>query len=253
MSDPAAVAALTPPLACPSCRAPMASRAVAGHNGATIALDLCHACRGLWFDEGESLRLSPEGIVDLFGDLNAHKDDAQTPLGRAMACPRCRRELAEGVDLVRTGRYFTYRCPQRHGRFATFAAFMVEKGFVRQLTAPEIADLAERVRIIHCGSCGAPIDLRQHDACPYCHSALSLLDPKAVQQALADYQARAQRAAAGPRAPDLADALIRMEQDRERVRREEQKERWQGVRDTDDLWAVGLSQVWDWLGARVKS
>ena len=127
----------------------MASRAVAGHNGATIALDLCHACRGLWFDEGESLRLSPEGIVDLFGDLNAHKDDAQTPLGRAMACPRCRRELAEGVDLVRTGRYFTYRCPQRHGRFATFAAFMVEKGFVRQLTAPEIADLAERVRIIH--------------------------------------------------------------------------------------------------------
>ena len=49
------------------------------------------------------------------------------------------------------------------------------------------------------------------------------------------------------------DALIRMEKDRERVRREEQKERWQGVRDTDDLWAVGLSQVWDWLGARVKS
>ena len=170
-----------------------------------------------------------------------------------MACPRCRRELAEGVDLVRTGRYFTYRCPQRHGRFATFSAFMVEKGFVHQLTQPEIADLAERVRIIHCGSCGAPIDLRQHDACPYCRSALSLLDPKAVQQALADYQARAQRAAAGPRAPDLADALIRMEKDRERVRREEQKERWQGVRDTDDLWAVGLSQVWDWLGARIKS
>ena len=39
---------------------------------------------------------APSGfIVDLFGDLNAHKDDAQTPLGRAMACPRCRRTLAE--------------------------------------------------------------------------------------------------------------------------------------------------------------
>lgn len=251
MMDVAALA--SPLLACPSCRVPMAQRAVAGHNGQSVSLDLCHACRGLWFDEGESLRLAPEGIVDLFRELNAHKDEAQTPLTHELACPRCRRSLAEGVDVVRTGRYFTWRCPQRHGRFATFAAFMIEKGFVRQLSKAEITDLAERVRIIHCGSCGAPIDLRQHEACPYCHSALSLLDPKAVQQALADYQARAQRAAAGPRAPDLADALIRMEQDRERVRREEQKERWQGVRDTDDLWAVGLSQVWDWLGTRIKS
>ena len=55
MLDPTAVTAMTPPLACPSCRAPMTSRAVAGHNGATIALDLCHACRGLWFDEGEKI------------------------------------------------------------------------------------------------------------------------------------------------------------------------------------------------------
>ena len=231
----------------------MSRRAVAGHHGATVTLDVCHACRGLWFDEGESLRLAPEGVVDLFRELHAHKDDVQTPLARPLACPRCRRELDEGVDVVRSGRYFTWRCARRHGRFATFASFMIEKGFVRQLTQPEIADLAARVRVIHCACCGAPIDLRQHDACPYCHSALSLLDPKAVQQALADYQARAQRAAAGPRAPDLADALIRMEKDRERVRREEQKERWQGVRDTDDLWAVGLSQVWDWLGARAKS
>lgn len=231
----------------------MASQAVAAHNGQMVTLDLCHACRGLWFDEGESLRLAPEGIVDLFRELNAHKDQAQTPLAHDLACPRCRRTLLEGVDIVRTGRYFTYRCPQRHGRFATFAAFMIEKGFVRQLTPPEIADLAERVRIIHCGSCGAPIDLRQHDACPYCHSALSLLDPQAVQQALADYQARAQRAAQGPRAPDLADALIRMEQDRERARREAQQERWQGVREADDLWAVGLDEVWSWLSVRITS
>ena len=231
----------------------MAARPVAGRQGAPVMLDVCHACRGLWFDEGESLRLAPEGVVDLFRELHTHKDDAQTPLARPLACPRCRRALAEGVDMVRTGRYFTWRCPQRHGRFATFASFMIEKGFVRPLTQPEIADLAERVRVIHCGSCGAPIDLRQHDAGPYCHSALSLLDPQAVQQALADYDARARRAAEGPRAPDLADALIRLEQDRERARRQEQKERWQGVRDPDDLWAVGLSQVWDWLSVRFKS
>lgn len=247
--------ALSPPdaeLACPSCRATMEKHQFAGHGGAAVMLDLCHGCRGLWFDNGESLRLAPEGIIELFRDLNAHKGDAQTPLARRLACPRCRRDLAEGVDVVRSGRYITYRCTQRHGRFATFSSFMIEKGFVRQLSPAEVTDLAERVRIIHCGSCGASIDLRQHDACPYCHSALSLLDPKAVASALVDYQQRAQRAAEGPRAPDLADALIRLERDRERARREEQQERWQGMRGgpVDDLWVAGVEQVWNWLSKR---
>ena len=44
-----------------------------------------------------------------------------------------------------------------------------------------------------------------------------------------------------------------MEKDRERVRREEQKERWQGgssVADDLDLWALGVERVWDWLKQR---
>ena len=107
---------------------------MAGHNGTTLELDLCHACHGLWFDGNENLRMAPGGVVDLFRQLHEHRDDPQAPLVRDMACPRCRRRLTEGSDVVKHGRYFTWRCPQRHGRFSTFSSFMIEKGFVRQLT-----------------------------------------------------------------------------------------------------------------------
>ena len=228
----------------------MAAYRVAGHNGVEIELDLCHACHGIWFDGNENLRMSPQGVIDLFGDLHQHRDDPQAPLASDMACPRCRRRLTEGSDVVKHGRYFTYRCPQRHGRFSTFSSFMIEKGFVRQLTKPEIADLAERLKVIHCNSCGAPVNLREHSACPYCRAAFSLLDPKAVEQALANYGQKAQRSVEGPQPVDLADALVAIERDRERAKREEQQDRWRqsgnGIGDTtvDALWAAGLELVW---------
>ena len=226
---------------------------MAGHTGTTLELDLCHACHGLWFDGNENLRMAPGGVVDLFRQLHEHRDDPQAPLVRDMACPRCRRRLTEGSDVVKHGRYFTWRCPQRHGRFSTFSSFMIEKGFVRQLTKPEIADLAERLKVIHCNSCGAPVDLREHSACPYCRAAFSLLDPKAVEQALANYGQKAQRSTEGPQPADLADALVTIERDRERAKREEQQDRWRqggtGIGDTtvDALWVAGLELVWNVL------
>lgn len=231
----------------------MQAHPVAAHHGATLELDLCHACHGIWFDGNENLRMAPQGVVDLFRDLHAHRDDAQGPLSRDLNCPRCKRGLVQGADVVRTGRYITYRCPQRHGRFSTFSSFMIEKGFVRQLTKPEIADLAERLKVIHCNSCGAPVDLREHSACPYCRAAFSLLDPKAVEQALANYGQKAQRSTEGPQPADLADALVTIERDRERAKREEQQDRWRqggtGIGDTtvDALWVAGLELVWNVL------
>lgn len=235
--------------ACPSCRAPMQAQPVSGHNGAMLELDLCHACHGIWFDGNENLRMAPGGVLELFRQLHDHRGDPQQPIARELGCPRCRRSLIEGTDLVKHGRYFTYRCPQRHGRFSSFSSFMIEKGFVRQLTQPEIADLAERVKVIHCGSCGAPVDLREHSACPYCRAAFSLLDPRAVERALAGYGTQAAKAEQGPPPGDLADALVALERDRERARREERQERWRSgsdasVTSTDDLWAAGLELVW---------
>lgn len=239
------------PTACPSCGAPMQIQTVADHHGATLEADLCHACHGLWFDGRENLRMAPASVIDLFRQLHAHRDDPQAPLARTMNCPRCQRGLTEGSDVVRSGRYITWRCPQRHGRFSTFSSFMVEKGFVRQLTRPEIDDLAERVRVIHCGSCGAPVDLRSDAACPYCRAAFSLLDPQAVERALAGYQRQGERADPNPAPADLADALVAIERDRERARREQQKQRWAsadaaGV-SVDDLWVAGVELVWNAL------
>jgi glutaredoxin len=221
---------------------------VAANSVGTIEIDLCHTCHAIWFDGNENLRMAPAGVVELFRQLHDHRDDAQGPIARSLSCPRCRRALAEGSDVVRAGRYITYRCPQKHGRFSTFSSFMIEKGFVRQLTQAEITDLAERLRVIHCNSCGASVDLRKDHACPYCRAAFSLLDPQAVEQALAGYGRQAQRIEEGPRRTDLADALVSIERDRERAKREEQRERWSqnspASIGNDDLWAAGVELVW---------
>ncbi|MDQ7956821.1 MAG: zf-TFIIB domain-containing protein [Pseudomonadota bacterium] len=232
--------------ACPSCRQPMEVRRLATHTGVTTELDICFACQGLWFDPQESARLSPAAVLELFELLHQHRDDAHGPLHASLACPHCRRTLGKSFDVVRSGRYVTYRCPQRHGRFASFSSFMVEKGFVRQMTQPEVEDLARRVAAIYCTGCGAPVDIRREHACPHCLAPFSLLDPQAVEQALKRHGANAAQAARGPVAPvpgqvDLADALMAIERDRQRALREEEKERREG---TLDLWAAGVELVW---------
>ena len=97
-----------------------------------------------------------------------------------------------------------------------------------------------------CPGCGAPVDIRREHACPHCLAPFSLLDPRAVEQALKRHGANAAQAARGPVAPvpgqvDLADALMAIERDRQRALREEEKERREG---TLDLWAAGVELVW---------
>lgn len=215
--------------------------------GGSIELDICFACKGLWFDPRENTQLAPDAVVELFKLLHEHRGDAHHPVDSTLRCPRCRQSLSHGFDVVKSGRYVTYRCAQGHGRFATFSSFMVEKGFVRQLTKPEIEDLARRVDAIFCTGCGAPVDIRRDHACPHCRAAFSLLDPAAVEKAL---QRHAQTAKPGvsstpaARSSDLADALVAIERGRSQARREEQKERIEGLDLTVDLWATGVELVW---------
>ncbi len=138
------------------------------HTGQALEIDVCYACQGLWLDHSENLQLPPAAVVELFRLLHAHRSDQRHPLQARMDCPRCSRTLAQGFDVVRTGRYMTYRCASRHGRFSTFSSFMVEKGFVRHMTPIEVQDLAQRVGAVYCTSCGAPVDIRKDHACPYC-------------------------------------------------------------------------------------
>ena len=235
------------PTSCPSCKAPMSIHPLASQDGRPLELDICFACQGLWFDPQENLKLAPASVVELFRLLHAQRDAPRHPLAARLACPRCERSLEKGFDVVRSGRYVTYRCARGHGRFSAFSSFMVEKGFVRQLTKPEIDDIAQRVAIITCTGCGAPVDLRKDHACPHCRSAFSLLDPTAVARALEGYAGAAQRQATA-RPLDLADALIGIERDRLKAEREAKAERsnlFSGPSaGNGDLWAVGLELVW---------
>jgi len=226
----------------------------ASHAGPELALDICFACQGLWFDRHENLKLAPAAVVGLFKLLHEHRVDQHHPLGTAMDCPRCQTTLRQGFDVVRSGRYMIYRCPREHGRFSTFSSFMTEKGFVRQMTRPEIDDLAQRVGAIYCTGCGAPVDIRKDHACPYCRAAFSLIDPQAVVRALEGYAeagARAKLQAAQAAPMDIGDALVALERDRTRAERERQKKPFTSTRDDDegssitgDLLAVGVGLVW---------
>lgn len=206
---------------CPSCGDALQVHRLPAQYGGQVEIDLCFGCHGLWFDHMENLKLSPEAIAAMFRQMHQHRDAPYTPLAGRLACPVCRGTLVQGFDIVRSGRYITHRCPQRHGRFSSFSSFMIEKGFVRQLTRPEIADIAEKIGSIHCSSCGAPVNLRKEDACSHCRTALSLLDPQAVEKALQHYD----RAASPPQARpgDIADALIAIAKERARVAREERR------------------------------
>jgi len=226
----------------------MEVQSLASLAGGQVEIELCFACRGLWFDPQENLKLSPAAVVELFKLLHAHRHEGAHALPQQLACPRCRRALVQGFDVVKSGRYITHRCPQRHGRFSTFAAFMIEKGFVRQLTVAEIDDMAQRLKVINCSNCGASVDLRTDHACPYCRSALSLLDPQAVERALVGYESAA-RAQGGIQLPQLADALVMLERDRQQAAREAKANQTGRLVLSDDghsldLWAAGLALVW---------
>jgi transposase-like protein len=225
----------------------MQVHALPGNHGQTIELDLCFHCQGMWIDPQENLKLSAAAVADLFKLLHEQRAAAHQPLAAGLNCPRCSGSLTQGFDVVRSGRYITYRCARGHGRFSAFSSFMIEKGFVRLLTRPEIDDLARRVDVIHCSSCGAPVDLRKDHTCPHCRSAFSLLDPKAVERALLGYAHAVNTTAAGAKPHDLADAMIMLERDRQQALREQKAQRG-SLLATDvsggvDLWSLGLALV----------
>ena len=218
-----------------------------GIHGHTIELDLCFHCQGMWIDPQENLKLSPAAVADLFRLLHEQRTAAHLPLAAVVQCPRCNGTLTQGFDVVRSGRYITYRCARGHGRFSAFSSFMIEKGFVRLMTRREIDDLARRVAVIQCSSCGAPVDLRKDHACPHCRSAFSLLDPQAVEQALQGYAQAVKSTSATPNPDALADALVMLERDRQRALREQRAQRGNlltaDVSGSVDLWSLGLELV----------
>lgn len=211
--------------------------------GGEIILDLCFSCQGIWFDEHESLQIAPGGIIELFKLIHAHREDQRLPLAEPLHCPRCNDRLLHGLDVVKpSGRFSYHRCLQKHGRFNTFGQFMIEKGFVRQLTPLEINTLAAKVGIINCSGCGAPVDIRQEVACSHCKSAIAILDPEAVEQALARYQSAEVNRNAPPNLDLLAEAILMQESQKSANRRESRLGKIENL-EVGDLLVAGVGLV----------
>lgn len=209
-----------------------------------IELDLCFACQGIWFDEHESLQLAPAGVIALFRLIHEHRDDLRQPLAATLHCPRCAERLIHSQDRVKSGLFNYLRCGQQHGRFITFAQFMIEKGFVRQLNGAEIKQLRARIGMVSCTGCGAPVDIRQESACGHCRAPIAILDVDAVEKALVGYHQAAQRGAAAPDPEALAEAILLTERERSQRRRESSQPNNVLTADIGDLLLDGVEQVW---------
>jgi TFIIB-like protein len=177
--------------ACPSCRQAMQRRAFAGRMGA-VTLDLCPACQSIWFDAYESAQLTPGAVLEIFDLIRRAQSQAPRPLAEKCACPACRKALVLTHDIERTNHITYYRCPDAHGRFTTFAQFLLEKNFVRALSPAEIYRLRAVVTRVRCTSCGAPIDLAHDAVCGYCRAPIAILDADALQGTVAQLTAAEQ-------------------------------------------------------------
>lgn len=158
-----------------------------------VDLDLCFSCRSIWFDRYESLQLEAASVIELFRTISAHSHDQWQPVGYQPACPRCGDPLVTTMDRAKSGAFNYLRCRQQHGHLIVFSQFMIEKGFIRQLGGAELDRLKTEIGIIRCAGCGSPIDIRKDSACPYCHAPIAILDPEAIEAALAGYQKEADR------------------------------------------------------------
>ena len=171
----------------------MVTRTFDAHYGRAVELDLCHGCGLIWFDQRESIALTPGAVLKLFTVLDEHRDQRHPLSAGIMHCPRCRRPLTATVDRQRATRFSYWRCEADDGRLTTFFDFLREKNFVRPLSPERLAELRRYTPTVNCSACGAPVDLARESACPHCRAPLSMLDPEQVQAAVRDLQRAEER------------------------------------------------------------
>lgn len=167
----------------------MATLALPGHYGRTLALDLCQACNSVWFDGHEDLHLAPGGVLRLFEAMGQAAAGARAAVGARKACPRCSTGLLRTHDRIKDTPYEYFRCTQGHGRFMGFAAFLRARHFVRDLNDEEVRALRVDVRVIKCVNCGAATDISTRTSCEYCQAPIAMLDADQLSKTLADLAA----------------------------------------------------------------
>jgi hypothetical protein len=161
----------------------MVSMTLSARLGTTLDVDVCPTCHAFWFDEFESLRLTPAAILKLFEMITGQDEPAGWP-ARALLCPRCTGPLGLTHDRQNATKFEYWRCERDHGRFITFLNFVREKNFIRPPSPRQLAELRASVRTINCSNCGGPIDLASDAACSHCGSPVTIFD---VKQMMADW------------------------------------------------------------------
>jgi Zn-finger nucleic acid-binding protein len=197
---------------CPNCSGEFHATTLAGHQGKTVGIDLCKSCQAFWFDKFESLQLAPGSTLQLMKMIGESGSPGPRQFKEAMSCPRCSESLRPTQDMQRNTRFSYFRCPNEHGRFTRFFEFLREKNFIRPLSGQQIEELRKHIQIVHCSSCGAPVNLATHSSCTHCRSPLSMLDMKQPQEMLAQLRDAAEPKPVDPTLPvQLAKAKREME------------------------------------------
>jgi len=223
---------------CPACGAPMTTLTLEGRLGASVAIDVCRSCQAFWFDQYESLHLSPAGTLKVFSLISDARAAGKPSGAEPFACPRCRGRLTLTHDWQLATPFQYWRCEAEHGRFIGFVDFLKEKDFVRPLTGKQLAHLRDNIRTVSCASCGAPIDLVKQSTCPHCGSPVTILD----MQQMTDMVAKL-KAADGPKSVDPTLPL-RLAEEKAAV---ERKFAEAGQNRGASLIDAGLSLFLSWL------
>ena len=175
---------------CSNCSAKMSLYTLPGHYDSKVEIDVCMNCNAIWFDQFESIQLSPDGTVRLFQLIHERGGTAASGYGKfgeGLRCITCGDGMKLTHDKVRGSRFSYQACRKGHGRFTTFYNFLMEKQFVRELSIEERIKLSARVKQIRCSGCGAAVNIGKVDACEYCRAPVSVFDRDAAKKAIDHY------------------------------------------------------------------
>ena len=185
---------------CTNCSAKMSAYLLPGHYDAAVEIDVCMDCNAIWFDQFESMALSPDGTVALFQLIHQRggtATSAATKFSEGLRCVTCGEGMQLTNDQVKGTRFAYQACRKGHGRLTTFYNFLSEKQFIRELTKSERAKLAATVKQVRCSGCGAAVNIGKVDACEYCRAPVSVFDRDAAKKAINHYLLERQKQPAG--------------------------------------------------------
>src|SRR5262245_46850498 len=74
---------------CTNCSSKMTLYSLPGHYNSTVEVDVCMDCNAIWFDQFESMALSPDGTVALFQLIQERGGTATSAAGKFSEGLRC--------------------------------------------------------------------------------------------------------------------------------------------------------------------